>query len=48
MARWQPNGYAVGWDGVRTALHLIGDELRNAMGLLGAPNVATSTRAHVV
>jgi 4-hydroxymandelate oxidase len=46
----RPIVYAAGWDGeagVRTALQLIGDELRNAMALLGAPDVASLTRAHV-
>jgi isopentenyl diphosphate isomerase/L-lactate dehydrogenase-like FMN-dependent dehydrogenase len=47
----RPIVYAAGWDGeagVRTALSLIGDELRNAMALLGTPNIAAITRAHVV
>jgi isopentenyl diphosphate isomerase/L-lactate dehydrogenase-like FMN-dependent dehydrogenase len=37
-----------GADGVRLALDLLGQELRNVMALLGTPSLGDITRAHVV
>jgi isopentenyl diphosphate isomerase/L-lactate dehydrogenase-like FMN-dependent dehydrogenase len=39
---------ADGEQGVSRALRLLADEVRNAMALLGTPDVASVTRAHVV
>jgi L-lactate dehydrogenase (cytochrome) len=47
----RPIIYALAYDGaagVRLALDLLADELRNVMALLGTPTLADITRAHVV
>jgi isopentenyl diphosphate isomerase/L-lactate dehydrogenase-like FMN-dependent dehydrogenase len=47
----RPIIYALAYDGaagVRLALDLLGQELRNVMALLGTPTLRDITRAHVV